>query len=178
MWCTDKIWITQTMSLPLGRSPMAILSLSFCLSVYIFMTLLFPRGCFTGHAILVLHWQDFVILSVFFHYHENLTVLSLAASIFFSSLRSWLCLRTALVWLNLSFAFWTSCINITILLRVWGFSINIFSNKLLTPFKILIPSRASVTPKIALLFGCEVSLDFVHLSSLHFHFSSPTLYFI
>lgn len=95
---------------------------------------------------------------------------------FFSSLRSWLCLRTALVLLNLGFAFWTSCINITILLRVWGFSINIFSNKLLASFKILIPSRASVTPKIALLFGCEVSLDFVHLSSFHFNFSSPTLY--
>lgn len=69
--------------LPLGRSPMAIVSLSFCLSMYVFMTLLFPRGCFTVHAILVLHWQDFVILSVFFHYHENLKVLSLAASIFF-----------------------------------------------------------------------------------------------
>lgn len=174
-YVSTKVFSFLYKRLPLWQNPMAILSLSFCLSMNVFMTLLFPRVCFTEYAILVLHWQDFVVLSVFFHYHEDLTVLSLAASFFFSALRSWLCLRTALVLLNLSFAFWTSYIKISILLRVWGFFVNIFSNNL-TLFKILIPSRASVMPKIALLFGCKVSLDFVHLSSFHTHFFSNSIF--
>lgn len=154
---------------------MAILSLSFCLSINVFMILLFPRGCFTENAILVLHWQYFVVLSVFFHYHENLTVLFLAASIFFS-IEKLIVSQNSLGFVHLSFAFWTSYIKILILLRVWGFSINIFSNNLLTPFKILIPSRASVIPKIALLFDCEVSLDFVHLSLFHTLFFSKSIF--
>lgn len=161
--------------LPLGQSPMAILSRSFCLSVYVFMTLLFPRGCFPGYCYscssLARFCGSFCFLSLSWKSHGAFS----CCLNFFSALKSWLCLRTALVLSNLSFAFWTSCIKITILLRVWGFSINIFSNKLLTPFKILMPSRASVTPKIALLFGCEVSLDFVHLSSfLSFFFCNST----